>query len=146
MQRPCLLVLRLASRCCTATCRCPPEHTRIPLDFFFHTVARFNTLRPRAARSAWEGGPPQAPRRRLAAEAAQAAEPVEVLLWLALVPWPVWWLVLWRVLRSGLWRVLLRVLLWLALLRLVLRLVLWLVLRLLQADTRRPKADCAYAS
>ena len=49
--------------------------------FFFHIVARFNTLRPRAARSAWEGGPPQAPRRRLAAEAAQAAEPVEVLLW-----------------------------------------------------------------
>ena len=65
---------------------------------FFHIVARFNTLRPRAARGAWEGLPPQAPRRRLAAEAAQAAEPVDVLLWLALVPWPVWWLVLWLLL------------------------------------------------
>ena len=64
------------------------------------------------------GSSPQAPRRRLAAEAAQAAEPVEVLLWLALVPWPVWWLVLWRVLRSGLWRVLLWLVLWLVLLRL----------------------------
>ena len=106
-------------------------------NFFFHIVARFNTLRPRAARSAWEGGPPQAPRRRLAAEAAQAAEPVEVLLWLALVPWPVRWLVLWRVLRSGLWRVLLWLVLWL--------LLLWLLLWLLLADTRRPKADCACA-
>ena len=38
------------------------------------------------------------------------------------------WLVLWRVLRSGLWRVL-----------------LWLLLWQLLADTRRPKADCAYA-
>ena len=66
--------------------------------FFFHIVARFNTLRPRAARSAWGGGQPQAPRRRLAAEAAQAAEPVDVLLWLALVLWPVWWLVLWLLL------------------------------------------------
>ena len=112
---------------------------------FFHIVARFNTLRPRAARSAWEGGPPQAPRRRLAAEAAQAAEPVEVLLWLALVPWPVRWLVLWRVLRSGLWRVLLWLVLWLLLLWLPLWLLLWLLLWQLLADTRRPKADCAYA-
>ena len=68
-----------------------------------------------------------------------------MLLWLALVPWPVRWLVLWRVLRSGLWRVLLWLVLWLLLLWLVLWLLLWLLLWQLQADTRRPKADCAYA-
>ena len=68
---------------------------------------------PRAASNEWKGETPQAPRRRLATEEAQALEPVEVLLWLALVPWPVWLLVLWRVLWLVLWRVLLWQVLWL---------------------------------